>query len=55
MGHIYPEWLTKRIELYAEKSLAEQLDMKYWDEMNGTTKHRDWVTNIKTSVLKPKQ
>jgi len=40
-----------RVSLYA--SLEEQNDMRYWDEINGTTVWRDHITMVKDSVPKP--
>ena len=41
----------KRNRIIAYKNLGsfdEQLDMQYWDQVNGTTKWKDSVTEIKT-------
>ena len=35
------------------KSLAEQLDMQYWDGVNGTTTWADHINAIKTKYPKP--
>ena len=35
------------------KSLAEQLDMQYWDAVNGTTNWQDHINAIKTKYPKP--
>lgn len=34
-------------------SIEQQLDMLYWDLMNGTDKWRDKITEIKTKYPKP--
>lgn len=38
---------------FAKKSIAEQMDMMYWDKVNGTTHHQDWAAGIKTMHPKP--
>ena len=35
------------------KSLTEQLDMQYWDAVNGTTNWQDHINAIKTKYPKP--
>ena len=42
---IEPDYVTLRVQEYP--SLQEQEDMKYWDEINGTTVWRDTITAIK--------
>ena len=45
----------KRSRIIAYKNLVsfdEHLDMKYWDQVNGTTKWKDTVTEIKTKYPK---
>ena len=37
----------------AYKPLAEQLDMQYWDAVNGTTNWQDHINAIKTKYPKP--
>jgi len=37
----------------AYPSIADQLDMIYWDRVNGTTKWQDTVAAIKTQFPKP--
>ena len=49
---------SKAVEFYAKQyqrdredeypSIQEQLDMQYWDNVNGTTKWNDTITKIKT-------
>ena len=34
-------------------SLQEQLDMQYWDSMNGTTTWKDAISKVKTDIPKP--
>ena len=36
----YPDWQT-------------QMDMQYWDSVNGTTKWKDAITKIKSDIPKP--
>lgn len=45
------EYKRKRIEAFP--SIGEQLDMIYWDQINGTTVWRDLVANIKAQYPKP--
>jgi len=35
------------------KTIAEQLDMQYWDAVNGTTNWQDHINAIKTKYPKP--
>lgn len=39
----------------AYPSLADQLDMQYWDKKNGTTTWVDAITKVKTDYPKPPQ
>ena len=34
-------------------SLQEQLDMQYWDQVNGTTKWKDAIAKVKSDNPKP--
>jgi len=34
-------------------SIAEQLDMQYWDSINGTTKWKDHIAAVKAKYPKP--
>tara|TARA_R100000773_G_C4157835_1_gene77036 strand:+ start:277 stop:633 length:357 start_codon:yes stop_codon:yes gene_type:complete len=34
-------------------SLEEQMDLQYWDSINGTTKWKDAITKVKTDNPKP--
>ena len=34
-------------------SIGEQLDMQYWDEVNGTTTWKDAITQVKADNPKP--
>mgnify|MGYP003140020040 CR=1 FL=1 len=45
------EYSRKRAEQYA--SLQEQLDMQYWDSVNGTTTWKDHVAKVKSDNPKP--
>ena len=42
---------SKRREAYP--SQAEQLDMQYWDSINGTTTWKDAITKVKSDFPKP--
>ena len=43
-------WLDGRLADYPP--IAEQLDMQYWDGINGTTLGADLITGIKTKYPK---
>lgn len=43
-------WLPQRISAYP--SITTQLDMLYWDQINGTTIWKDTITNIKKQFPK---
>lgn len=46
-----PDWyVEKRIVEY--KSISDQLDMIYWDKMNGTTMWIDHITEVKKKYPK---
>lgn len=45
------EYKYKRKEEY--KSIEEQLDMQYWDKVNGTTTWQDHINEVKTNNPKP--
>tara|TARA_R100001460_G_scaffold33630_2_gene65665 strand:- start:253 stop:552 length:300 start_codon:yes stop_codon:yes gene_type:complete len=45
------EYSRKRVEQYA--SLQEQMDMQYWDSVNGTTTWKDHIAKIKSDNPKP--
>ena len=36
-------------------SIQEQLDMQYWDAVNGTTKWKDAIAKVKTDNPKPSE
>ena len=36
------------------KSIADQLDMQYWDNVNGTTTWKDHIAQVKSDNPKPK-
>lgn len=42
-----PTYVELRAIEYRKKPISEQLDMQYWDSVNGTTLWRDWVSEIK--------
>ena len=53
-------WATeKAANAYKEKrltaypSLAQQLDMQYWDQVNGTTKWKEAIAKVKSDNPKP--
>ena len=37
----------------AYKPIAEQLDMQYWDKVNGTTTWQDHINEVKAKYPKP--
>ena len=45
------EYKFNRQQAYA--SIAEQLDMQYWDSVNGTTTWKDHISLVKTAHPKP--
>ena len=45
------EYSRKRVEQYA--SIQEQLDMQYWDSVNGTTTWKDHIAKVKSDNPKP--
>jgi len=44
-------YIEKRAKAY--KPLAEQLDMMYWDKVNGTTTWQDHIDQVKADNPKP--
>jgi len=44
-------WIAKRQEEYG--SVQEQLDMQYWDSVNGTTTWQDHIAQVKLNNPKP--
>tara|TARA_B100000965_G_scaffold400537_1_gene422603 strand:+ start:516 stop:836 length:321 start_codon:yes stop_codon:yes gene_type:complete len=44
-------YIGARLEAYA--SLSDQLDMQYWDAVNGTTTWQDHVAQVKADNPKP--
>jgi hypothetical protein len=52
IANITPEktWQQKRIEAYG--SYGDQLDMMYWDKVNGTTIWKDFIAEIKLRIPK---
>ena len=38
---------------YAYASIQEQLDMQYWDNVNGTTTWKDHIAKVKSDNPKP--
>ena len=45
------EYSRKRVEQYA--SVEDQLDMQYWDSVNGTTLWKDHIAKVKSDNPKP--
>ena len=43
----------KEKRLSAYPSLATQLDMQYWDQVNGTTKWKEAIAKVKSDNPKP--
>ena len=44
------DWKTKRIKSYPH--LEDQLDMQYWDAVNGTFKWKDYIAKVKSDIPK---
>ena len=44
-------YIQARQEAYG--SVADQLDMQYWDEVNGTTTWKDHIAKVKSDNPKP--
>ncbi len=44
-------YIQARQEAYS--SIAEQLDMQYWDSVNGTTTWKDHIAQVKADNPKP--
>ena len=44
-------YIQARQEAYG--SVADQLDMQYWDEVNGTTVWKDHIAQVKSDNPKP--
>ena len=44
-------WLVARVESYG--SVQDQLDMMYWDSVNGTTVWADHIAQVKSDNPKP--
>ena len=44
-------YIKARQEAYA--AVREQLDMQYWDEVNGTTTWKDHIAKVKSDNPKP--
>ena len=45
------DWERNRQSAYA--SIQDQLDMQYWDAVNGTTTWKDHITQVKSDNPKP--
>jgi hypothetical protein len=46
-----PTYKEKRVDAYG--SIGDQLDMQYWDAVNGTTTWKDHVAKVKSDNPKP--
>jgi len=44
-------WIEARLNAYG--SWQEQLDMQYWDSVNGTTTWKDHIAQVKSDNPKP--
>ena len=44
-------YVEKRVDAYP--TIEEQLDMQYWDNVNGTTKWKTAIAKVKTDNSKP--
>ncbi len=44
------QWIEDRRN--AHKPIAEQLDMQYWDKINGTTLWEGYITQLKSDIPK---
>jgi len=49
--HAATQYRRDRAEAYA--SIADQLDMRYWDSVNGTTTWADHIAAVKAAHPKP--
>ena len=50
------EWESKeyqRVRALQYPSLQEQLDLQYWDQVNGTTKWKEAIAQVKSDNPKP--
>ena len=50
-----PHWIDKRLANKANGgygSIGEQLDMQYWDAVNGTTLWQDHIAKVKSDIPK---
>lgn len=48
-----PTYRELRAIEFAKNPVAEQLDIQYWDAVNGTTLWVDWVAGVKAMWPKP--
>ena len=46
-----PSWIDSRVAAYG--SVGSQLDMQYWDGVNGTTVWPDHIAQVKSDYPKP--
>ena len=55
-AEVYAAWEAKAYQRHREieyPSLDQQLDMQYWDAINGTTNWADAINAVKTAYPKP--
>lgn len=45
------QWLLNRQNAYP--TIQDQLDMQYWDSINGTTTWADTIAQVKADIPKP--
>jgi hypothetical protein len=45
------EYIRQRVPAYG--SIGDQLDMMYWDKVNGTNKWQEFIAGIKAKYPKP--
>ena len=49
----YDDNKYQRDRAVAYPNLQEQLDMQYWDQVNGTTKWKEAIAKVKSDIAKP--
>jgi hypothetical protein len=49
----YDNLAYARARAVAYKSIQDQLDMQYWDQVNGTTTWKDHIAKVKSDNPKP--
>ncbi len=54
VDRIEAEWIAKEYQRARQyPSLGDQLDMQYWDQVNGTTTWKDAIAKVKADHPKP--